>query len=213
MREKTFKNFFIRNSRSIILVTFYVLAFFLSGFFSPSVAYSYRNTRICIHYSHTSFAYLFQVIFIFLFFFPLLYYFLLATTCMSKFFGGSADPILGKLTDQDLARARLIKQVTLLKCLIEFFTEIHSSSYLYLPTFLFEVLRFFGFVAILATTFIFYRHENFVAIIKERFFGGGVRGSQQTPDVARRSNFIFRGQRTNEDASTVDYSNLVENEN
>ena len=125
----------MRNSRRLILGTFYIFAFFLSIYFSGSMAYNYRNTRICIHISTNTVGYLFQIIFIFLFVFPLLYYFLLATTCLSKYFGGQADPILDRLTDPEIDRVHLIKRVTFLKCLIEFFIEIHSSSYLYCPHF------------------------------------------------------------------------------
>jgi hypothetical protein len=211
LREKTFQNLFVRNTRPLILGIVYIVAFVLASFFAPSIAHNYRGSIICFRSSFDSAWRAFHDIYVYFFSLPLLYFLLMVTTCISDYFGGETDPLLGKLTDKDLARLRLIKQVTLLKCLVDFFFKMHSTSFLYLPKFLYEVLRFLGFVAILSTTFLFYQHENIFSKLRERFLGGATRNGETT-DVtkSRRSNFIFKG---DDDASNVDYTNLIENDN
>lgn len=212
LREKTFSNFVIRNSRAFILGVTYSFGFVLSVYFSESSVYPYKSMSLCIMYSSGGFSYLFRIFFFFMFYFPLLYYLVAATTCFSSHFGGSRDSIASSLTDRDRDRLTLVKNVTLLRCVIQFLMEVHSSAYLVLSSTVYELLRLFGFFAIFTTTLLFFKYEGFYPKIRTRLFRLIGRSSPQ--DSNQRAGFIFRSeQNRDESSSAIDYTNLVENEN
>lgn len=206
LREKTFTSCLTRNSRALILGTFYLASFFISSIMSPSYVYTYRTTKLCIHSGFSEIPYLVRLILYFFFFFPIIYYLIALPTCFSKYFGGESDPIREKLLSTDYDRIELVKKVTLLKCLIEIATELHTSSYVFLSTTIYELLRLTGLAAILATTLLFFRYENFYSKIKSMFFGSTT-GSSNPRALAVRG-----GGRRSPD-TVVDYTNLVENDN
>lgn len=209
--EADTESFVKKNMRSVALFGFYIVMFLLASYFSPSEVTWYKSASICMNFISNGSTFLFRLIFFFMFYFPFLYYMIAGITCFSSYFGDSNDSIRERLTSTDLNRIRLVKSITLLHCIIEICTEMHTSSFLFLSNLLYEVLRVFGFLAILAMTLLFFHHEKFYDKIKAKLFGNSLNEPQMSEPNGNR--FIFRGQRDNDtDVAAVDYTNLVENE-
>lgn len=216
LREKTFTSCLTRNSRALILGVFYLVSFIVSVVLSPSYVYTYKTNKLCIYSGFSETPYVLRLAIYFLFFFPILYYLIALATCFSKYFGGEADPIRERLQATDRDRIDLVKKVTLLKCIIEVATEMHTSSYLFLSTTVFELLRLSGLLAILVTTVLFFRYESFYSKLRERFFGSSTNsnnsgnGNNGSGGGSLRG-LTVRGRRSPDD-TVVDYRNLVEND-
>lgn len=204
LQKKTARNFFKFHSRSFMLAGFYVVMFFLAALMSPTSSYESRGVRLCLPLMHNGLVYMFQILFFFVFYLPIIYYFLIMSTFFSKYFGGPADPILDSLDSNDHSRLELIKKVTLFKCLIEFFMEIHTSSYFYLSVYLYELFRIVGYLAIWFNTYLFLKYENFFSKIKQTCFNS----------VSSTNIITFRNSSSANNSSpstaNVDYTNLVE---
>lgn len=210
LREKTFTNCVTRNSRGLILVAFYTLAFFVASALSPSFVYYHRTTQICIFRGSSEVPYAMRLAIEYFFFMPTLYYLLAITVWFGQYFGGELDPVRASLVPSDLDRIGLVKKLTLLKCVIKVATEIHMSSYLFLSTTLYEILRVLGLLAVLASILIFMWHENMHTKITNLIFSAtrGTGGSNSSASVSEQPVNHHRSPHT-----VVDYTNLVENDN
>lgn len=230
LRHRSFGNFLRLRARQLILYSFYVISFggaIIVGSQSMVVMFM-RNHIVCLPImNHSPVAEIVRFLIILslpFFFIPALYLFLLWPTVFGKFFGGARDPLLAQLKEDDIRRLKYVRVISFLKGADALFAFVHSSSSLYLRGSTVELFRIIALLMMLLELVLFTHYEQAFKTIQsslttEHGNSGNSSAGFSIPSVAREltantgervRNLIFK--KTGDNDDTVDYKQLVENE-
>lgn len=212
MKQASFKRlirlakFLRKHIRTVILASIYLIGLSVALFlYIGKNVTMYKGKNIC-GYSDLKRNYLaikiVNVILLYLYFFPLLYFTLAMPTFFYKLFGTRNDPLISNLEKSDRRLLKYFKLASVLDVIEEILLYLIISHFPTYPV-VFIFTKTFGLMVIPVSSILFIYYENKDSILKTL---GSVYAKVQF-NKRRRANQIFKGSQV----ETIAYRNLDEN--